>query len=282
MSAQKKIDFNRIAEAIAYMKAHFTTQPNLDEVAQAVHLSPYHFQRLFNEWVGISPKKFMQYLTVSYAKSLIKEHQLNLFDTIHATGLSSSSRLHELFINIEGMSPASFKNGGKQLIIHYSYEHSPFGEMLVASTPIGICHMAFIHHKHDALIELKNQFPNASYILKSDLFHQEAMAIFKDDWKNIQTIKLHLKGTPFQLKVWQSLLKIPQGKLSTYGQLAAQIENKNAARAVGSAIGSNPVAFLIPCHRVIQTSGIIGGYKWGTHIKSAIIGWEGVKSERLI
>lgn len=277
MANQSHINYHRIAEAIDYIKAHFKTQPSLDEVAAAVGISPFHFQRLFSEWAGVSPKKFIQYLSIEYAKKLLKQDQSTLLDTAYATGLSSTSRLHDLFINIEGMTPGEFKNGGAQLAINYCFAESPFGNIIVASTTKGICHLFFEEDKTQALINLKKRFPNAQYSQVVDKFQQDALFIFQNDWQQLEHIKLHLNATAFQLKVWQALLKIPLGGLNCYGDIAQSINQPSASRAVGTAIGSNPVAFLIPCHRVIQATGNLGGYMWGTTRKSAIIGWEASK-----
>lgn len=277
MTEQQTINYQRIAEAIEYIQTHFREQPNLDEVAKKVHLSSFHFQRLFSEWAGTSPKKFLQFTTVEYAKTLLKENQATLFEAAYETGLSGTGRLHDLFINIEGMTPAEYKNGGKNLVINYSFAESPFGNILVASTEKGICYMAFSEDESGAFSILQQHFPNAQFRQLFDPIQQNAIHIFNHDWSRLSQIKLHLKGTDFQLKVWQALLKIPMGGLTTYGNIANQIEHPNASRAVGTAIGSNPVAFLIPCHRVIQSTGIIGGYMWGNTRKRAIIGWEGTK-----
>ena len=172
------------------------------------------------------------------------------------------------------MTPGEFKNGGGNLKINYSFAESPFGEIIVASTPKGICHLAFFSDQAEGESTMKARFPNAYYQQMTDQIQQEALSFFEHDWNKFNQIKLHLQGTPFQLKVWDALLKIPSGKLSTYGSLAEKLENPKASRAIGTAIGSNPVAFLIPCHRVIQSSGKIGGYMWGNTRKSAIIGWE--------
>ncbi|MBS1647250.1 MAG: methylated-DNA--[protein]-cysteine S-methyltransferase [Bacteroidetes bacterium] len=279
MTAQNQNQYSRIAEAIEYIQENFKQQPSLNEVAEQVHLSAAHFQRLFSEWVGISPKKFLQYISVEYAKKMLKQKQSTLFDTTYAAGLSSTSRLHDLFIHIEGMTPAEYKNGGKSLCINYSFAESPFGKIIVASTLKGICYMAFEDDEAKALNELETKFPNAIYQQKSDIIQQNALFVFQNDGSKREKIKVHLKGTAFQIKVWESLLKIPMGNLSTYGNIAKQIDAPNAARAVGSAIGSNPVAFLIPCHRVIQASGHFGGYMWGATRKTAIIGWEGAKTQ---
>ncbi len=278
MNTQENINYNRIADAIDYIKVNFKEQPNLDEVAEKVHLSPFHFQRLFTEWAGTSPKKFLQYISVEHAKKILKEnHHATLFDAAFDTGLSGTSRLHDLFVNIEGMTPAEYKNGGKNLEINFSFAESPFGNIIVASTQKGICFMAFAEDEETGFQDLKNKFPNASFSRKLDLAQQNALFIFQNDWSKLSEIKLHLKGTDFQLKVWETLLKIPMGQLSTYGSIAQKIDKPNASRAVGTAIGSNPVAFLIPCHRVIQSSGTFGGYMWGNTRKTAIIGWEGAQ-----
>lgn len=281
MNEQQQINYHRIAEAIAYIKANFKEQPNLDEVAEQVHLSPFHFQRLFSEWAGTTPKKFLQYISIEHAKKLLTDQQATLFDTAFETGLSGTGRLHDLFINIEGMTPAEYKNGGKNLSVNYSFAESPFGNLIVASTQKGICYMAFDDDESHALNGLKQKFPNAMFQRTLDLIQQHALFIFQNEWSKLPEIKLHLKGTNFQLKVWETLLKIPMGQLSTYGTIAEHIGNTNASRAVGTAIGSNPVAFLIPCHRVIQSSGNIGGYMWGNTRKTAIIGWESAKTNML-
>lgn len=277
MNNQEHFNFNRIADAIAYLTQNFKEQPALDDVAQKVHLSPFHFQRLFSEWAGVSPKKFLQFLTVDYAKNLLKETGATLFDAAFEAGLSGTGRLHDLFIKMEGMTPGEYKNGGAALSINYSFAESPFGNLLVASTPKGICYMAFADDEQKALHELQYQFPNAQYKQVVDLMQQNALYIFTHDWSKLDQVKLHLKGTVFQLKVWETLLKIPVGGLSTYRAVAEKINNPNAMRAVGSAIGQNPVAFIIPCHRVIQSAGTFGNYHWGSTRKTAMIGWEAAK-----
>ncbi|MBX2953266.1 MAG: methylated-DNA--[protein]-cysteine S-methyltransferase [Leadbetterella sp.] len=279
MNGQQQINYHRIAEAIDYIKENFKEQPNLDEVAERVHLSPFHFQRLFSEWAGTTPKKFLQYISIEHAKKLLLNHQATLFETALETGLSGTGRLHDLFVNIEGMTPAEYRNGAKNLYINYRFAESPFGNLMVASTPKGICYMAFDEDEVRALNHLKQKFPNATFQQKSDPIQQNALFIFQNDWSTLSEIKLHLKGTKFQLKVWETLLKIPMGKLSTYGKIAEKIGNPTASRAVGTAVGSNPVAFLIPCHRVIQSSGNIGGYMWGNTRKTAMIGWESAKTD---
>jgi AraC family transcriptional regulator, regulatory protein of adaptative response / methylated-DNA-[protein]-cysteine methyltransferase len=279
MGEQQHINYNRIAEAIEYIQINFKDQPNLDEVADKIHLSPFHFQRLFTDWAGVSPKKFLQYISVQYAKNILKDKQATLFDAAFETGLSGTGRLHDLFIKIEGMTPGEFKNGGENLLINYSYAESPFGNIVVASTTKGICYMAFADDEIKAFSDLQQHFPKAQFKQMLDIIQQHALYIFTHDWSKLHQIKLHLKGTSFQLKVWETLLKIPMGQLSTYGNIAEKIKNPNASRAVGTAIGSNPVAFLIPCHRVIQSTGTFGGYMWGPIRKTAIIGWEAAKTQ---
>ena len=279
MNTQDQLNYTRIAEAIEYIRTHFKEQPNLDEVAEKVHLSPFHFQRLFSEWAGTSPKKFLQYISVQHAKKLLKEEQATLFDTAYETGLSGTSRLHDLFINIEGMTPAEYKNGAKNLDINYSFAESPFGNLIVASTVKGVCFMGFYEDEPTAFAALQAHFSHAAFSRKLDMIQQNALFIFQNDWSKLHEIKLQLKGTDFQLKVWETLLKIPMGQLATYGTIAQKIGNPNASRAVGTAIGSNPVAFLIPCHRVIQSTGTFGGYMWGPTRKTAMIGWEGAKTQ---
>ncbi len=269
-------DYERIKTAIGFISANFQQQPDLDEVARQVHVSPFHFQRMFKNWAGISPKKFLQYISLQHAKKLLQQKS-NIADAAYETGLSTSSRLHDLFISIEGMTPGEYKNGGELLHINYSFAETTFGNIIVGSTAKGICHLAFSDDENDALQQLKNKFPHALFKQILDTIQQNALFIFTQDWKNLSAIKLHLKGTAFQLKVWEALLKIPLGSLSAYSSVAESINNASASRAVGSAIADNPVAFLIPCHRVIKSTGAFGGYHWGSIQKTAMIGWEAAK-----
>ena len=270
-------DYERIATAILFIQEHFRSQPGLDDVAKHVHVSPYHFQRMFKRWAGVSPKKFLQFISVQHAKQMLKDN-MTLLDVTHETGLSGTGRLHDLFVTIEGMTPGEYKNGGQQLLINFSYAETPFGDVMVASTPKGVCHMAFIESEGEGIGRLRQQFPNASFTRKVDLLQQSALRVFTDDWNNMARIKLHLMGTPFQLKVWETLLRIPRGRLSTYGAVGKNIGSPKASRAVGSAVGNNPVAYLIPCHRIILSNGILGGYQWGSVRKATIIGWEAARS----
>lgn len=285
MKQQDHINYERIAEAIDYIRENFQSQPGLEEIAGNIHLSPYHFQRLFTDWAGVSPKKFLQYISVERAKEVLKDQRATVYDAAFEAGLSGTGRLHDLFISIEGMTPGEFRNGGAELQINYSFAESPFGDILVASTAKGICYMAFVDRAAEnqkdaeaaAGLDLQSHFPNARFRQMTDLIQQNALYIFTQDWSRLQQIKLHLKGTEFQLKVWEALLKIPMGGLSTYKDIAGRLGNPGASRAVGSAVGDNPVAFLIPCHRVIQSVGAFGQYHWGATRKTAIIGWEAAK-----
>ena len=238
-------DYQRIEQAILYLKDNFKRQPSLEEVAQQVYVSPFHFQRMFKEWAGVSPKKFLQFISVEHAKALL--------------------------------TPGEYKNGGGMLTIHYSFAESPFGDIIIATTDKGVCHLSFTANEAMGIAALKENFPNARLIQKTDFIQQDALHFFTGDWNDLKKVKLHLKGTPFQLKVWESLLRIPFGHVSTYAGVAAGISNSKASRAVGSAIGSNPVAYLIPCHRVIRSTGVIGEYHWGSPRKTAILGWEASK-----
>ncbi|WP_445116616.1 bifunctional transcriptional activator/DNA repair enzyme AdaA [Acinetobacter sp. WZC-1] len=273
---RSQMNYDRIATAIDYIQRNFQQQPGLEEIAEYLHLSPAHFQRLFTEWAGTSPKKFLQYISLAHARKMLRqEHDSNVLDAAYATGLSSSSRLHDLFIQIEGMTPAEYKNGGKNLQISYDLDMTPFGPVLIASTSRGICHLAFIDDAQNAIEQLRQKFPAAEFQQQSDDMQQHALQIFRYERSQLSQIKLHLKGTDFQLKVWESLLRIPMGQLMSYGDIAQQMGHPKAFRAVGTAIGNNPVAFLIPCHRVIQATGTLGAYRWGSIRKTAIIGWEG-------
>ena len=271
--SEKNLNYNRIAKAIAFIQTNFKQQPSLDEIASHVNLSPFHFQRLFQEWAGTTPKKFLQYISLQHAKSVLKESKSTNYTTFD-TGLSSTSRLHELFVNIEAMTPTEYKNGGTSLRIQYSIQSTSFGEICVASTNKGICHIAFIESEIDSLPSIRSHFPNATISFHEKKIHIEVSKFISNVTTLSSPIHLHLKGTSFQMKVWEALLKIPQGHLKTYGEIAQDIGNPKSARAVGTAIGNNLIAYLIPCHRVIQNSGLFGGYMWGPIRKTAIIGWE--------
>jgi len=267
-------DYQRIKVAIEYIQSQYKQHPSLEEIAEKVHLSPFHFQRLFTVWAGVSPKQFIQFLSLNYAKSLLKKEENTLFKTSLETGLSGPARLHDLFIKIEGMTPGEYKNGGENLEIEYSIQSSPFGSLLIANTKKGICHISFLEEGEGPKEILGKLYPNANLKNKTNSMQEMVHAIFDKTESRPEEIKLHIKGTPFQIKVWEALLKIPAASLVTYSDIAGRTGSPSAQRAVGTAIGANPVAFLIPCHRVIRNSGELGGYHWGLTRKSAIIGWE--------
>lgn len=276
METQQVIDFERIAKAITYITQNFKSQPSLDEVAESVNLSPFHFQKLFTEWAGVSPKKFLQYISIEHAKNVLLQNNTSLFDASQETGLSGTGRLHDLFINIEGMTPGEYKNGGADLNIYYECYNTRFGKVLIANTNKGICHISFIEDAVVSINALKVKFPKAVYYQQPTHLQKQALNFFNTN-STKDNITLHIKGTPFQLKVWEALLHLPSGSLSSYNSIACAVENPKAVRAVGSAIGSNPIAYLIPCHRVIHSTGVLGNYHWGSARKAAIIGWEALK-----
>lgn len=279
MNNQSIINFERISKAIEFINSNYKSQPSLNDIAEQINLSPYHFQKLFTEWAGISPKQFLQYISLSHAKDLLKHGQSTLFEASTEVGLSGTSRLHDLFISIEGMTPGEYKNGGENLKINYNFASSPFGEMLIAATPKGICHIAFVDDRSEAISFMKSIFPNAEYNNTADVKIRDIQSVFDNDWSRLSQLKLHIKGTDFQLKVWETLLRIPIGEVVTYGDIAKKLDNPKANRAVGSAVGSNPIAYLIPCHRVIQSTGLFGQYHWGSIRKTAIIGWESAQNQ---
>lgn len=281
MRALESIDSERIAAAIGFLVHNHIRQPRLGEVADHVHLSPFHFQRMFRERVGVSPKQFARYLSVEHAKKILAQTRATLFDTAHEVGLSTTSRLHDPFVEIEGMTPGEYKNGGAALTINYFFAHTPFGRITVGSTGKGICHMTFAdEYERDAFERMRGSFPNASYRRLADADHRRALAIFSEDRSKPEAVELHLKGSRFQLKVWNTLLQIPSGGLAAYADLALSAGHEGAQRAVGTAIGNNPVVVLIPCHRVIRSTGIIGSYRYGPARKNAIIGWEAAQREK--
>ena len=263
------MSYEKIAEAIEYVNTNFKGKPDLDEVGESMNLSALDFEMLFVSFAGVSASEFFQSVSLGSILRLLKPRQSTLFET--PTKSKAENRLPD--VEIEQMTPAEYKNGGSDLTINYSYADSRFGKLLIAATPKGICNIAYYDDQETAFTLLSAKFPNANYIQQSDLFQKQALMAFQDQTSQ-QHIQLHLKGTDFQLKVWEALLKIPMGELSTYGKIAAALGNQNASRAVGTAIGSNPIAYLIPCHRVVQAGGNLSGYRWGAVRKTAIIGWE--------
>jgi AraC family transcriptional regulator of adaptative response/methylated-DNA-[protein]-cysteine methyltransferase len=266
-------DYDRIEKAIRFLRENFKSQPRLDEVAAHVGLSSYHFQKMFTKWAGVSPKKFLQFISVEYSKQLLRKNK-TLSVVSHQAGLSGTGRLHDLFVNIEAMTPGEFKNGGAGLTIHYSFGKTPYGEVLIASTEKGVCHTSFIMDNEQPETILAQDFPKAELIQSENAMHNKVVQLFQANFQENESIQLHLKGTPFQLKVWKALLEIPAGEVKRYGNLAEDIGHPKAYRAVGSAVGQNSVAFIIPCHRVIASTGVIGNYRWGSERKIAMFGRE--------
>lgn len=269
-------DYERIAEAIAFMRQNHLEQPDLATIARHVHLSEYHFQRLFTRWAGISPKRFLQYLTVEYAKSKIAQTKSLLYLTAEV-GLSSPGRLHDLFVNLEAMSPGEFKAGGAGLQIRYGIHETPFGRALIAVTARGICNLHFLESMCELQAEqiLQTEWPKAELVGDQQTTETVNQQIFAPvTLADQKPLTLLVKGSNFQIQVWRALLKVPFGSITTYQTLAELMGRPSAARAVGNAVGNNPIAYLIPCHRVIRESGELGGYRWGAERKTAMLGWE--------
>ena len=269
-------DYDRIAQAIAFMRQYHLSQPDLATVAQHIGLSDYHFQRLFTQWAGISPKRFLQYLTIEYAKSRITQTK-SLLDLSLDLGLSSPGRLHDLFVNLEAMSPGEFKAGGAGLQIRYGIHDTPFGKALIATTARGICNLNFLDAASEQAAEqvLRQSWSSAEIIHDRQTTQPLQELLFDSATFGAQKpLTVLVKGTNFQVQVWRALLKVPFGAMTTYQTVAEMIGRPTATRAVGNAIGNNPIGYLIPCHRVIRESGQLGGYRWGLERKTAILGWE--------
>lgn len=277
----KHTDYERIAAAIKYIAAQVERQPSLDEVAEQIHLSPYHFQRLFSRWAGVTPKRYLQALTVERAKQLLQE-STSLLEVSHRIGLSGGSRLHDHFVQIEAMTPGEYKQQGEGLVIEYGVQASPFGEALIAMTPRGICKLAFLETETTAQVlrQIKQTWPQARLQASPKKAGALLNQIFQQQGKPDRPLSLHVTGTNFQIQVWRALLRIPAGSVTSYSQLAQAIGKPRAARTVGSAVAANPVAFLIPCHRVIQQSGQIGQYHWGATRKHALHVWEAARYDK--
>lgn len=274
--SQQAEDFQRIEKAIQFIETDFTSQPSLGQIAKSVHLSKYHFDRLFKRWAGISPIQFMQFMTLDYAKQQLAKSK-SLLETSLEAGLSGPGRLHDLFITFDAMTPGDFKKQGSGLKISYGFCQSPFGTCLLATTKRGICYLGFAEgeDREEALGQLFQTWPGSEFIDAPDHILPIVNKIFGTDKRNKQRpFNLQIKGTNFQINVWKALLTIPKGCIVSYQDIAALIGNPKAFRAVASAIAINPVSFLIPCHRVITKSGNIHRYRWGSARKKALIGWE--------
>jgi len=270
-------DYLRIEQAILYLENHYKEQPSLEDVAANVGLSEYHFQRLFTRWAGVSPKRFLQFVTKENAKGLLDRSE-NLLDTTHQTGLSSLGRLHDLFVNTEAVSPGEYKSRGAGVTIRYGLHPTPFGKCLIATTERGICHLGFVQTgEGDAIDNLVADWKQATMIEDHKSTSSLVEPIFDLGYRG-KPLSVHLRGTNFQLKVWEALLQIPTGVVTTYEGIASRIGKPNAMRAVGTAIGHNPIAVLIPCHRVIRKVGEYGNYRYGALRKKALLAREYVNT----
>lgn len=266
-------DYLRIEQAIQYLEKHYKDQPQLEDVAANIGLSEYHFQRLFTRWAGVSPKRFLQFVTKENAKGLLDRSE-NLLETTHQTGLSSLGRLHDLFVNTEAVSPGEYKSRGAGVTIRYGLHPTPFGKCLIGTTDRGICHLSFVASSEgDAIDDLVTEWKQAKMIEDHRATGALVEPIFDLGYRG-KPLTVHLRGTNFQLKVWEALLKIPAGAVTTYEGIASRIGKPTATRAVGTAIGHNPIAVLIPCHRVIRKVGEFGNYRYGALRKKALLARE--------
>ncbi len=285
---QEATDYERVEQAIRYLEDHFREQPSLEDIAASVHLSKYHFQRLFKRWAGVSPTQFMHYLTVDYAKERLAASE-SVYDASLEAGLSGAGRLHDLFVTFEAMTPGEYKRLGQGVTIHYGFHDTPFGRCLLATTPKGICALRFLSAADDetagarpigalesaALDELRAEWPEATFVEDNQASGRIVAGIF-DPGNDEERRPFHLllKGTNFQVQVWQALLAIPPGGMVSYQDVAERVGRPTASRAIAGAVARNPIGYLIPCHRVINKSGRYHGYRWGASRKKAILGWE--------
>ncbi|MGS3176526.1 bifunctional transcriptional activator/DNA repair enzyme AdaA [Aeromonas sanarellii] len=273
-------DYARIADAIRFIASQVARQPTLDEIAAHVHLSPFHFQRLFSRWAGVTPKRYLQVLTLERAKALLQESRplLEVADTL---GLSSGSRLYDHFVQLEAVTPGEYKQRGAGLVIDHGVHDTPFGQAFVALTPRGVCNFSFLDDQapEAPLAALAQRWPAAELREAPSRTQGVIHTMFDGSKTPDRPISLHVSGTNFQISVWRALLEIPPARVVSYAQVASAIGNPKAARAVGLAVGANPVALMIPCHRVIQQNGKLGGYHWGETRKQAIHAWEAARYE---
>ena len=278
--AQAQRDYTRIERAIRFICAQRQRQPELAEIAASVHLSEYHFQRLFQRWAGITPKRFLQFLTKEHAKARLRDCA-SVLEAALSAGLSGPGRLHDLLVECEAVTPGQYRRGGEGIEIRYGYHATRFGQCLLAATARGVCALRFVEPRSRGgeLQAIATEWPRAR--LKADQSATAAIVarIFRGTIAGAP-LTLHLRGTNFQIKVWEALLAVPEGTLVSYASLAQAIGAPRAARAVGGAIGRNPVAWLIPCHRVLRSLGEIGGYRWGPERKLAMLGWEAARADQ--
>ncbi|WP_019528777.1 methylated-DNA--[protein]-cysteine S-methyltransferase [Dasania marina] len=274
-------DYDKIAKAISYIRNNVSQQPSLDDIAAQVNLSAFHFQKLFSRWAGVSPKRFLQALTLEHAKQLLKKHKLSTLNASNSLGLSSSSRLYDHFVQLAAVTPSEYKQAGAGLTLHYGYHETLYGHVFIAITDKGICKLLFINDgsKKEVLQQLKQEWPKATLINHQATTSHVITNIFNHPPAANKPISLWVRGTNFQINVWRALLTIKPGELACYGDIATLIGKPKAARAVGTAIGANPAAFIIPCHRVIQQSGGLGGYRWGEVRKQAMLAKETAERE---
>jgi len=276
--------YDRIAEALDYLALNFRDQPSLSDLAERVHLSESHFQKVFTQWAGVSPKKFLQVLTLEYARTCLDASE-SVMEASMSAGLSGPSRLHDLFVSVDAMTPGEYRQGGEGLTIEYGFGETAFGQAQLMWTSRGITSLEFVDADEQRMFErCSRRLPKASYIKSPEEAARRLSVLIPADsstanpTENSDPIRLLMAGTEFQLHVWQALLRIPEGSCVTYGRLAGLIGKKNAARAVGNAVGANPVACLIPCHRVIRETGLLGGYRWGSGRKSGLLGLERLRA----
>ena len=266
-------DYSRIERAIRYLDAAGSARTSLADVARQVGLSESHFQRMFTRWAGISPKRFLQHRTAQVVKRLLREHR-SLLDASYEAGLSGPGRLHDLVVNAEAVTPGEYQREGEGVDVRYGFHHSPFGECLIAVTSRGVCHLAFVHpvSRRDALARIRHDWPRATLIADQETTRLATARAFPGPGHESRpALALHVRGTNFQLRVWEALLRIPAGDVTTYGGIADAIGDHGAPRAVGTAVGRNPISYLIPCHRVIRATGGLGGYAWGTERKKVML-----------
>ena len=273
---QDPFQYELMAAALDYLKDKADDQPTLDDVAAAIGLSPAHFQKVFSQWVGVSPKRYLQYLTLDHAKRLLAE-RFTVLDTAFETGLSSPGRLHDLFVRWEAMSPGEYARKGAGLTIRWGWFPSPFGEALAMGTDRGLCGLAFSAEfgRDWSWTDMTSRWPDAEFIHAPEVLAGWVEAAFGGSGE----VALCPLGAPFQIKVWEALMTIPSGHVTTYSEIAKRIGNPRAVRAVGTAVGRNPVSFLIPCHRAMRRDGGLGGYHWGLPIKRAMMAWEAARRD---
>jgi AraC family transcriptional regulator, regulatory protein of adaptative response / methylated-DNA-[protein]-cysteine methyltransferase len=275
-----RFNYDLMAAALRYIEERADSQPSLDEVAAAIGLSPAHFQRVFSRWVGVSPKRYLQYLTLDHAKRLLKD-RFTVLDATYEAGLSSPGRLHDLFVRWEAMTPGDWARDGAGLTIRWGWFNTPFGEALAMGTERGLCGLAFAaeHGREAAMADLTARWPAAEYVEDPEALRPWIDAAFAAPGIEGREVAIAPIGGPFQIKVWEALLAIPSGHVTTYSEIARRIGNPRAVRAVGTAVGRNPISWLIPCHRALRRDGQLGGYHWGLPVKRAMLAWEAARLE---